>query len=96
MHTILDKYYGTVKYHVTVTGMCMLHFECRSWSKSIYLEILDDFADILNELNRKGFDKAYTLIDPSDTKVRKFQLMLGLSPIRVSDEYLLHEISTGV
>ena len=48
-----------------------------SWSKSVYIELLGILEEIKASLSLLGIQRVYVLVEEADTKLIKFETMMG-------------------
>ena len=95
-HTLIDKHYGKLEVEFSDHNRPFLHFVAKSFSPSIYKEMIDDFLIVIESMKAHGYHTLYTLVNKDAKSTRKFQVMFGLEPCAVvGDEYILSSIDIG-
>lgn len=69
-----------------------MDYKLETFSKSIYLNLFEQWSLILKELKAKGVKKVASAIPHGWDKVMKWQTMFGLSPVKENDKFVIFEM----
>lgn len=75
-------------------GRLFLHFTYleNNFTKSMYRELIKDWADILDSFAQLGIPAVYSAIPKDAEKTRKWQTLFGLKPVAENDEAVFYSL----
>lgn len=57
-----------------------LNFKAKQWTKSVYNNMMESFASVLLELEKRGVEAVYVLLRKTDVQTIKFETRFGFEP----------------
>lgn len=78
--TVIDNEYGKLDIEIKDGEFPFIHLELHKWSKDIYKEYIEVWAEIRQEMKDRGFKDLYCLI-PMEEKIHKFECMFGFTTV---------------
>ena len=63
---------------------CFIHVDSKKWNKKVFRHYMEVFAELLTQLEAKGFDYICAAILEDDKKLMKFSEMFGFEDTGVA------------
>lgn len=74
---------GNIFLHVTIKDGI-------KFTKSIYKRMLEDWVEVMQEMSDKGIVEVFSFVSTEDTKINKWQIMFGMTPILRMKSHILY------